>query len=96
MKIITDNKYRYISYFCELDPKVQSEFDYLDPNNDNDASREFVKYKGYWYDLSDFMRVSNECFKGWDGYRSDSFFSGVLVKYNDFDSEVVMLATYYS
>lgn len=94
MEIVTNHKYRYISYFCELDPKVQAEFDYLDP--DEDASVAFVKYKGYWYDLSGFMRVSNECFKDWDGYDTDSFFSAVLVKYNDFDSEQVMMATCFS
>jgi len=31
----------------------------------------------------------------WDGYQSDSFYSGVLVKYVE-DFERVIMATYYS
>lgn len=33
-------------------------------------------------------------FKGWDGYASDSYFSGVLIKLSR-DGEEYMVGTYY-
>ena len=35
-----------------------------------------------------------EFMKGWDGYISDSFFSGVLIKISD-DNEEYQIGTYY-
>ena len=51
--------------------------------------------KGYWYHTSDFMRIPHGSdFKGWDGYASDSYFSGVLIKLSR-DGEEYMVGTYY-
>ena len=76
-----------------------------DPKYDEDNPNE-----GYfsWYDLEDFITTSPgpwnhglpEEFKEWDGYASDSFFSGVLLKYarddDRMDFDQVVMATYYA
>lgn len=70
--------------------KIRKEFDWL---SDEDFENEsFVTYKGYTYAMSQFMRVENEAtgdFAGWHGYHSDSYFSGVLIRFCD-DSDVIM------
>lgn len=94
MKIITNNKPRQIIYGYELTDKQKQGFDYVDADY-IDCSN-FVKYKNNIYDLSEFMRVeNNDELKGWDGYSSDSFFSGTLIKYAD-DMESVIMGWYYS
>lgn len=93
MQIKSNNKPRQVLYRYELTPKESAEFDYL-PENEG----EFFRYRGQVYDLGEFMRIDNPQCDGWgnfDGYRSDSFFSGVLVKYCD-NCESVIVATYYS
>ena len=91
MQIITNNIPRQLIYGYELTDKEKSNFDYLD-NIDN---HNFVKYKGFIYDVSEFMSTYNmDSLKGWDGYSSDSYFSGVLIKF--IDSDYVLMARYYS
>lgn len=59
-----------------------------------DSGAEFFRYRGQVYDLSEFSRIiptgstrfhPMECdsadLQGWDGYASDSYFSGIVVKY---------------
>lgn len=54
-------------------------------------------YKGSWYSLDDFMTTYRiEAFKGWSGYSSDSFFSGVLVKMFVSDPDHVIVGQYFS
>ena len=98
MTIKTNNVPRPIIYGYELTDKELSEFDYY--TNEDLEMRQFFRYKGQVYDLGEFMRVTDtmkNChgFDGWDGYCSDSFFSGILVRYSD-DFESVIVATYYS
>lgn len=100
MKITTNNQIRPILHWWELTEKEKKEFDYLDTENERDFSS-FFRYKGQVYDLGEFMRVGNiPEFKGWDGYASDSFFSGVLVKYpvDEWGSmeEGIIVGWYYS
>ena len=94
VKIITNNKPRDIVHGFQLDDKARKEFDYL--SDDDFLNNEFFLYKGQYYDLNEFVRVRDiDELKGWSGYSSDSYFSGVLVKYcNDYES--VIVATYYS
>lgn len=98
MKIVGNNKPRQFIYGYELSDKERADFDYLSPE-ELDA-RDFVRYKGCIYDTGEFMRVAStvaNCQReGWekfDGYFSDSFFSGVLIKY--IDSDNCIMATYY-
>jgi hypothetical protein len=57
------------------------------------------KYKNYVYYLSEFMGIDNTgspmAGHGFDGYHSDSFFSGVLVKYTE-DFECIRAYTFIS
>jgi len=62
--------------------KLRKQFDYL--SQDQFDETEFFKYRGVWYSVGDFMRViaaPHEHLYGWDGYVSDSYFSGVVMKY---------------
>lgn len=98
MKLVTNNVPRPVAYGCELTPKERAEFDYLD---DIDGAR-FVRYKGCVYDLGEFMHIDARIAPhpqrpGWekfDGYSSDSIFSGVLVRYCG-DTDYVVLAAYF-
>ena len=91
MKIITNNQPRLLLYGYELTEKQRQDFDYLDDIDGNN----FVKYKGFIYDVSEFISTYNmDSLKDWDGYSSDSFFSGILIKY--IDSDTAIMATYLS
>jgi hypothetical protein len=90
MKIVKSNhKYEAITW-VELPKKFQNYFDYLD--EDQKYHNRFVKYKKQYYDISDMMRSN---IKGWDSYQSDSFFSGVLIKYN-YSDDTYTIATYFA
>jgi hypothetical protein len=73
-------------------------FDYQNPE---EATSGFFHYNGCWYHLDQFMRFgfpgeSKPDWAGtWDGYSSDSFFSGVVIKLSD-DGEQYKIGTYFS
>lgn len=104
VKIITNNVPRPIIAPEQLSLSARLEFNYLDweaikAGND---SASFFRYKGTLYDLGEFQplntigpAVVSEPFRGWHGYLSDSFFSGLVVRYTD-DMEGVIVGTYYS
>ena len=96
MEIITNNQSRPLIYGYELSDKEKREFDYIDDID----SAQFFRYKGWVYDLNEFQRVSDtmeNChgFNGWHGFQSDSFFSGIVVKYTD-DYESVIVGMFYA
>lgn len=96
MKLTTNNVPRDLIYFSDLTEKEQKNFDWYD--DDENSGLDFFRYRGNAYCLSEFMRVTKlerEWFKDWDGYMSDSYFSGIVVRYvNDF--EQVVVGSYYS
>lgn len=97
MRIICNNNPRKLKYGSEMPEKLRADFDYIE--SDEFDCHDFFVYKGYWYDLSDFMRIDNSegTREGWekfDGYHSDSFFSGILVKV--LNDETVLVATYFA
>jgi hypothetical protein len=104
VRIITNHVPRDIVEAHELPATLRkSEFDYLawDKIEQGEDSASFIRYKGEWYDLGDFQPASHgewfDPFPGWDGYISDTFFSGILVKYvPDTDFEQVIMGRYYS
>lgn len=97
MKIVCNNVPRNLIYGFELSEKERAEFDYIE--REEFETHEFFRYKGSIYDMGEFARIDGAIApqrKGWekfDGYASDSFFSGVLVKY--VDSDRVLVATYF-
>ena len=88
-KVITNHVPRDIVQPWELTIKEREQFDYLDwealeAGND---SREFFRYRGETYDLSDFPESIPPGTPGrWDRFRSDSFYSGIVVRFL-FDGE---------
>ena len=101
MTIRTNNRERPILCAYELTPAELKEFDYLPTDSDGDPEGSFFRYKGNVYDLGEFMRIERAVAphrqrEGWerfDGYATDSYFSGVLVRYSS-DFEAVIVARY--
>lgn len=90
MKIKTNNQPRDILTWYDLTPAERKEFDYLE-----EGEGSFFRYKNHVYDLGEFMRVDHTAIPGdWHGYASDSYFSGVLVRYAS-DCEQVIVGTYF-
>ncbi len=72
---------------------LNSQFEHLDSF---EATTGFFKYRGWWYHVSDFMvNPAIQFMDGWDGYTSDSFFSGVLIKLHK-DGETYTVGTWIS
>jgi len=97
MEIITNNQPRQVIYGYDLSDKEKQEFNYV---VDLDSYGPFFRYKGLTYDLNEFQRVTDtmeNChgFNGWDGFQSDSFFSGIVIKYTA-DYEHVIAGRFYS
>jgi hypothetical protein len=91
--IRTNRNWRAFCYRDEVPATVlQSQFDHL---NEDDALDGFFSYKGYWYHTSDFLRMEGLAIElpGWDGYTSDSYFSGVVLKLSS-DGERYRIGTY--
>lgn len=105
LTITTNHHLREVIDAWQLSAAEREQFDYLDwvAIDDGRDSASFVRYKGELYDLSDFQvidRMAPTDFKGWDGYASDSFFSGMLVRYardewGELDPEYVIVGYYY-
>lgn len=110
VKITTNNVPRDVINAWELSAAERAEFDYLDWQaiDNGEDSAEFFRYRGELYDIGEFSRIippgSKSChpmecdspdFVGWCGYTSDSYFSGMLVKYVD-NGERVIVARYCS
>jgi hypothetical protein len=91
MTIVSNGQPRNIIDAYELSEEERKEFNYI---NWGEVSRgmdgaSFFRYKGELYDLNQFER-SIETFKDWDLFQSDTFFSGILVRYcNDFEQVIV-------
>jgi len=97
MNIKTNNHYRPILYWHDLTEKEQDE--YRDAYDDVQEST-FFRYRNWCYDLSDFIRpayFSNErqMMNKWDGMKSETFFSAVLVAFSD-DNESVKVGMAFS
>jgi hypothetical protein len=99
MHIHTNRQPRPLLSFCELTLKEQSNFDYIeDPATD--GMNRFVRYRGWVYDTQDMLSVRHEHLNTdsdfihplteWDGYDSDTAFSGILLKYTDNYERVIM------
>ena len=92
MEIVTNNNWRDVVYGFDLPEKLRADFDYLD----DIECAQFVKYRGQFYDLGDFVRLDkNSPFTGWHGYLGSTYFSGVLVKLSR-DGDQVMVGRYFS
>lgn len=106
--IKTNNVPRDLLYWFDLTPKEQKEFDH-DVREDSC----YFRFKGQVYCMDNFLCLHNkihmpqgqDIFPGWDGYESDSFFSGIVIRYPRVpqwggppveDVERVIVGTYFS
>jgi hypothetical protein len=95
IRIITNHVPRDVIEAWELTADERAEFDYIDwPAVDRlEESGSFFRYRGQLYDLGEFEVWDNPASptrQGWDGFRSDSFFSGLVVRYVDDHERVVV------
>ena len=91
VEILTNHRPRLLLDWNQLTEAEQAEFDWMTEPADED----FFRYKKRVYALSEFTLAENTQFKGWDGYLSDSFFSGVLIKLTP-DPDRVVVGTFMS
>ena len=105
IRVITNGHRRGVLYWHDLSEKERMEFDWLeDCETLSTDQAEFFRYKGWVYCLGDIMRIDRYApieFQGWDGYVSETFFSGILVRYpqeewGDIDTEHVVVASYHT
>jgi len=99
-----------VCYFYDLSEHWQkralTEYSWID---DSDTVSwddcQFFVYKNWLYSLADFLSVNNSFYNpncpswqsGFDGYLTDSFFSGILIKYpNPDDMDYIQAYTFYS
>lgn len=98
MTVKTNNQPRELLAWHELSPADANWFDYVDA--EDRYSPRFVRYRGDWLDVNEFEYIGSvrpDLFPGrWDGYQSDSFFSGLLVRYTDPQCESVVVGRYYA
>lgn len=92
LEIVTNNHARPILDWFELTPQERAAFDWMESPEESGAA--FFRYRGSVYSLADFMRAG-DAFPAWDGYESDSYFSGTLVRLSS-DGESVTCGRFYS
>jgi hypothetical protein len=94
LTIKTNHQWRDLVYRNDVPAKVLADdFDYQNPEETLDG---FFCYRGHWYHLDGFMMTTgNADLAAWDGYASDSYFSGVVIKL-DRDCERIKVGTYFS
>jgi hypothetical protein len=101
LTIITNHQARAIIDASQLAPNERSEFDYLnwDAIEEGRDSASFIRYRGQLYDLGEFQAtrpslVEWNPLRAWDSYLSDSYFSGIVIRYIRYDE--VIVGRYYS
>lgn len=97
MRIKTNHNWRAFTYRADVPPAILADqFSHLE---EDDALDNFFCYRGWWYHVSDFMRCADDSISsdlaGWDGYASDSVFSGVVLKISR-DGERYKVGTCFS
>ena len=98
LTIKTNGHYRNLLSWYEIPIKDQEYFLSLMELEGLEDS-DYFSYKGTIYFLGDFMAI--DCNNplsdlGYDGYLSDSFFSGIIIKYDKYDYNSIQVATYLS
>jgi len=86
MIVRTNNVPRLTIAWNDLTTKEQAEFDWI--AEDDRQSHNFVRYQGFAYSLSEFIRAPHLQPK-WDGVHNTSMTTGVLVKLSVNDSVVM-------
>jgi hypothetical protein len=99
-EIITNRKPRDVLSWLDLTDAEREAFSYIDPAKveNGETWPEFFRYKGHTYDLHDLESTCQNgipaAFRVWHGYVSDSFWTGILVRYTDDTYTRVEVAKY--
>lgn len=98
IEVTSNYQARELLCFYDLPKKWQKEFDYIKEEEEKFDAR-FFHYRGWFYDTHEFMRLETDMMPApyrmpnyWHGYQSDSFWSGIVLRYcNDYESVIVGL-----
>jgi hypothetical protein len=99
MRIVTNNVPRDVLEAYDLTPAEREEFEYIDFHKvaTGEASATFIRYRGTLYNLAEFQTPRGlpefSPLQKWDGYLSDSYFSGIVLRYVD-EFERVIVGTF--
>lgn len=103
VKVITNNMPRLVIDGYELTADERKRFDYINWDDEN-VSPTFFRYKGELYHIEEFVANTRDTGGGttgtgdlsaWDGYMSDSFFSGIVIRLVN-DNDHVIVGRFYS
>lgn len=99
LEIITDHKWKMFKYRDEVPQKQVNDYDWLSEEEKTDG---WIWYRKRVYHISEFMDLNNKFHNPnhpfpapWNGYISDSFFSGILIEISE-DGEMYRIGTYLS
>ena len=102
MNIITNNQPRDLMHLCDFSTadqeKIREQYDWMNPE-DIEYNYGFFKYRGQFFHLTDFIRTPSESIselQHWEGYSTDSYFSGTVVRFVENDCDRVVVGRYYS
>jgi len=97
MKIITNHHTRNLFTYEEIPESAQSDLDWCEPDD------LCFRYKDQWYALNEFVVFGSMWspehpaeFKTWHASKSDSFFSGILIRIPDDDPDSIIVGWYLS
>ena len=91
--ITTNNHVRNYKYNYEVPSSILDDYDWL---KEEDKSDGWIHYRNTWYHISDFLRFEGNDgpFKGWHGHHGHGFFSGVLIKLGEDESEEYIIGSF--
>ena len=93
LTIKTNNVPRDLLNWDDLTEEEKKQFDYYKGEDKYFAL--FFRYKENAYDSGEFSPAENfGLFRKWDGYESDTYFSGVVIRFVE-DNERVIVGRYY-
>lgn len=89
VRVTTNNVPRLLIYWHDLTESEQDRYEGVPGAHNAD----YFRYKGAIYSVDDFMvlwsKTDLATWGNWAGYYSDTYFSGVVVRYTDEDHVVV-------
>lgn len=84
LTIISNNVPRELVTWQELPESERHWFEYILTSDlaseDDQYSPRFFNYRGSWYDANEFT-IAPDDMRPWEGIRTETFFSGVLIRY---------------
>lgn len=108
MKITTNNHPRDLIALADMPEAARADFDYIE--GEDQFSPRMFKYRGAWFDACEFTRIAKRSGRdwmahtvdddspllAWDGIQTDTYFSGVVLRYVGPDNEAVAIGRVYS